>query len=85
MTQKIKFCMQKISFPKMFVCVKNSISGWKKLQNYLEKFNLENFRVAINKKPVIQFPYMEIVWQAFSLYTWCMELYEYDKHFHLFY
>ena len=44
-TQNIKFCMQKNFFRKKFVCVRNSICGWKKLkifwvnfQNYSKKF-----------------------------------------------
>ena len=45
-TQKIKFCMQKFFFRKMFVCVWNSICGWKKTKKIFGpdfQNNLKNF------------------------------------------
>ena len=46
----------------MFVSVQNSICGWKKnKKNFLGQI-FKIFFVAIKKMPVIQFPYMGIVW-----------------------
>ena len=64
-TQNIKLCMQKKKFRKMFVCVRNSICGWKKNKKiFWAKFSKllkKLFLCRHQKMPVIQFPYMGIV------------------------
>ena len=71
--KKLNFICKKKKIRKMFVCVQNSIfCCWKKnffgaiFQNYLK-----NFLCRHEKMPVIQFPYVEIVWKEFFSNFFC--------------
>ena len=68
-TQKIKLCMQIFFFSKN-VCLNTKINL--RLEKKTQKIFRDNFKntskifvVAIKKKLVIKFPYMEIVWLVF--------------------